>query len=92
MELEERIRSAIADIAQRRNNVSLSEIEWVIGKLGEKYTTRRREARHGVLFGIGDHRFMINYHNPGNSQVKRYSVDAFLSVMIELGLYVEEDN
>ncbi len=90
MELEERVRKAIQDIAKRRNNVTLSEIEWVVGKLSGTYKVRRREARHGVLFGIGNQRFMINYHNPGNKQVKGYSVDEFVSAMAELGLYEEE--
>jgi hypothetical protein len=63
----------------------------VMEKLGQCYETRRREARHGVLFGIGSHRFMVNQHNPGNKQVKSYSVDAFISVMEELGLYEEEE-
>ena len=91
MNLDERIRNVIQDIAQRRNNVTLSEIEWVIDKLSETYTVRRREARHGVLFGIGNQRFMVNHHNPGNKQVKSYSVDAFVNAMVELGLYEEEE-
>jgi hypothetical protein len=90
MEIEERLRKAIQEIAQRRNNVTLGEIGWVMEKLGASYKTRRREARHGVLFGIESHRFMVNQHNPGNKQVKRYSVDEFINVMEELGLYEEE--
>jgi hypothetical protein len=90
MESEERLRKAIQEIAQRRNNVTLGEIEWVMEKLGQSYKTRRRDARHGVLFGIESHRFMVNQHNPGNKHVKSYSVDAFIDVMEELGLYEEE--
>ena len=92
MELEERVRSAIRDIAQRRNNVTLGEIEWVMEKLSGAYAVRRREARHGVLFGIGGQRFMVNNHNPGNKQVKSNSVDDFINAMIELGWYEEEQN
>ncbi|HEY2547828.1 MAG TPA: hypothetical protein VGI46_17280 [Candidatus Acidoferrum sp.] len=91
MELEDRVRKAIQEIAQHRNNVRLSEIEWVMEKLGQSYKTRRREARHGVLFGIETHRFMANKHNPGSAQIKRYSVDAFIDVMEELGLYEEKE-
>ena len=90
MELEERLRKSIQDIAQRRNNVTLDEIEWVMQKLAAKYKTRRRHARHGVLFGIEDHRFMVSGHNPGSKQVKSYCVDAFIEVMEDLGLYEEE--
>jgi hypothetical protein len=92
MGIEERLRKAIQEIAQRRSNVTLGEIEWIMEKLGTSYKTRRREARHGVLFGIGNHRFMVNYHNPGSKQVKTYSVDAFIDVMEELGLYEEEEH
>lgn len=90
MEPAQRLRSVIQDIAKRRNNVTLGEIDWVMGKLSETYNVRRREARHGVLFAIGSQRFMVNCHNPGNSQVKSYSVDAFIDAMIELGWYEEE--
>ena len=91
MESEERLRTVIQDIAQRRNNVTLSEIEWVMEKLSAIYNVRRRQARHGVLYGIGDRRFMVNHHNPGSKQVKSYSVDEFVNVMTELGWYEEQD-
>ena len=90
MELEERVRTVIREIAQRRNNVTLSEIEWVMEKLAGTHNVRRRDARHGALFGIDDIRFMVNHHNPGSKQVKSYSVDEFLTAMIELGWYEEE--
>jgi hypothetical protein len=92
MEQDERLRACIQDIAQRRNNVTLSEIEWVMEKLSTTYNVRRREARHGVLFGIEDKRFMVNSHNPGSKQVKSYCVDEFVDVMTELGLYEEEEH
>jgi len=91
MERNERIRKVIREIAQRRNNVTLSDIEWVMDKLAETYDVRCRAARHGLLYGISDKRFMVNCHNPGNRQVKTYSVDEFISVMIDLGLYEEEE-
>jgi len=84
----EKIRERIHEIAGRRNSVTLSEIEWVVNQLaGHNYRTSSKQARHGKLFGVGSQRFMVNYHNPGHSQVKKYSVDAFLDAMIELGLY-----
>jgi hypothetical protein len=90
-ELEERVKKAIEDIARRRNNVTLNEIEWVVGKLAARFSIRRRQARHGVLFGVGDQRFMVNCHNPGSKQVKSYSVDEFINAMTELGLYEGEE-
>src|SRR5260370_17554500 len=88
MNLDERIRNVIQDIAQRRNNVTLSEIEWVIDKLSETYTVRRPEARHGVLFGFGNQRFMVNHHNPGNKQTQSHSCISFVNPILQLGLYV----
>src|SRR5262249_7357285 len=91
MELEERVKKAIAAIAGRRNNVTLNEIEWVVERLVGRFPIRRRQARHGVLFGVGSQRFMVNCHNPGSKQVKSYSVDEFINAMAELGLYEGEE-
>jgi hypothetical protein len=83
-----RIRAKISELAQRENNVTLSEIEWVADQLGQNgYEVKYRAARHGKLFRVGSQRFMVNYHNPGNTQVKAYSVRDFINAMIELGLY-----
>jgi hypothetical protein len=82
----ERIKGRIADIDGRRTNVTLEEIEWVVDQLSGIFQVRTRDARHGKLFRVGNTRFMINHHNPGNKQVKRYSVDDFCNAMTELGL------
>ena len=84
---EEQIRRRIATIAGRRNNTTIDQIEWVINQLQQWYETGSRPARHGVLFRVGNRRFMVNRHNPGSKQVKPYSVDEFLDAMIELGWY-----
>ena len=89
MEPEERLRKFIQDLAQRRNNVTISEIEWVMDQLSTRHAVRCRQARHGVLFFVGGQRFMVNCHNPGSKQVKRYSVDDFINAMIDLGWYEE---
>lgn len=83
----ETIRERIRDIAQRRSNVSIEEIEWVVNQLARFYSVKVRDARHGRLFRVGNQRFMINYHNPGNKQAKAYSVDDFADAMWELGWY-----
>ena len=85
----EKVKSVIAEIAQRRRNVTSDEIDWVIDQLkmhGFKVRDTRK-AKHGYLYGIGSQRFMVNCHNPGSKQVKSYSVDAFIAAMIDLGLY-----
>lgn len=83
----EKVKAKIRDIAGRRNNVTLDEIEWVVNQLGEFYPVGAREARHGKLFRVANQRFMVNSHNPGSKQVKPYSVDDFVDAMTELGWY-----
>ena len=83
-----KIQTVIADIAQRGKNVKLSEIEWVMEQLRQHgYDVSSRDARHGKLFRVDSQRFMVNHHNPGSNKVKAYSVQDFVSAMIELGLY-----
>jgi hypothetical protein len=83
----DKVRAAIADIARRRKNVTSDEIGWVINQLKAfRYNVRERKAKHGYLYGVESQRFMVNFHT-GNKQVKSYSVDDFISAMIELGLY-----
>jgi hypothetical protein len=85
-----RIKAKILELAQREKNVALSEIEWVTDQLRQNgYDVKSREARHGKLFRVGSQRFMVNYHSKGNAQVKAYSVQDFISAMVELGLYEE---
>src|SRR5713101_5143594 len=81
-----RIRRAVAGIAGRRANVSLGEIQWVVNQL-EKLGTPvdSRKAKHGYLFAVGRRRFMVNTHNMGEKQVKKYSVDDFVDAMADLG-------
>lgn len=81
----EEIKRKISDIAGRRNNVTLDEIQWVVRQLAEYYPTKVRIARHGRLFRVGNQRFMVNAHNPGSKQIKAYSVDDFIDAMTELG-------
>lgn len=85
----EKIREKIADIAQRRRNVTLDEIEWVVNQLAQFHSVHSRPARHGKLFRVDDQKFMVNAHNPGSKQVKGYSVDDFIDALMELGWYEE---
>ncbi|MGA2275786.1 MAG: hypothetical protein ABSH00_19735 [Bryobacteraceae bacterium] len=83
-----KIKERISELVERRENVTLSEIKWVVDRLGELgYRTSERVATHGRLFGVASTRFMVNCHDRGNKQVKAYSVDSFADAMIELGLY-----
>jgi hypothetical protein len=83
----DRIKERIRDIADRKESVTLSEIKWVVDRLGEHhYRVTDRKATHGILFGVGSTRFMVNCHNKGSKQVKAYSVQDFATAMMELGL------
>jgi len=84
---ESRIKEAIADIVTRRNNVTLEEIDWVMRHLSALLEVSDRDARHGKLYNVAGRRFMVNFHNPGNKQVKPYSVDEFRDAMIDIGWY-----
>jgi len=84
----EKIKERIRELAERRENVALAEIRWVVSRLDELgYRTSERVATHGRLFGVGATRFMVNCHSRGDKQVKAYSVEDFVNAMIELGLY-----
>ena len=87
----EKVLEKIAQIAERRKNTTVSEIEWVVNQLHEHgFQVREpRRTRHGVLYGVGPVRFMVCTHNPGSKQVKGCYVDDFLNAMVELGLYEE---
>jgi hypothetical protein len=84
-----KIRERIREIARRRQNVELSEIEWVVNQLEQQgYVVTATDARHGKLFRVGSSQpFMVNHHNRGNKQVKAYSVKDFIDRMIDLDLY-----
>jgi hypothetical protein len=84
----EQIKERIREIVERKQNVTIAEIGWVVDRLAEHgYTTGSRDATHGKLFRVGRKRFMVNCHNRGNKQVKAYSIADFADAMIELGLY-----
>lgn len=85
----DRVQKTIADIAQRRKNVTYDEIEWVANQLEQFYRVTKRKATHGTLFTVGGFSFMVSGHNPGNKQVKKYCVDDFIDAMISLELYEE---
>ena len=88
MDLDE-IRQAIREIAGRPKDVTLTEIEKVIGHLEKNgFTVRSRPAGdHAVLFHVNDEVFSICTHHRGSRQLKPCYVKAFLNAMIEMGLY-----
>lgn len=60
-----KIKERIKELAARRHNVTLAEIKWVVDHLDEiGYRTSERGATHGILFGAGNTRFMVNCLEP----------------------------
>jgi hypothetical protein len=51
----EKVIERICQIAERRNNTTTSDIEWVVNQLREHgFQVREpRRTRHGVLYGVG---------------------------------------
>jgi hypothetical protein len=85
-QIEERIR----ELAGRRRNVKLAEIEWVVNQLRlNGYDTGSRTNGHQTIFRVGTRRFGVCSHHPGSKQVKACYVDEFVDVMIDIGLYDE---
>jgi hypothetical protein len=86
----QKIKERIRELAGRRHNVKLAEIEWVVNQLGSNgLPTKIRNNGHQTLFSVGPRRFGVCSHNPGNAQVKACYVDSFIDAMIELELYEE---
>jgi hypothetical protein len=70
---------------ERKENVTLSEIEWVVNRLGLPDQQSPGDPWKAVWRWRD--RFMVNCHNRGNKQVKQYSVQSFADAMIDLELY-----
>jgi hypothetical protein len=89
---KKKIREKIEEIAGRRRNVTLRDIEWVVNRLSEFHEASVRDSDSGnvKLFRVGGTKpFPICTHNPGSKQIKPVYVDVFLDRMAELGWYDE---
>lgn len=82
------IRKRIAEIGQRRKNVELSDIQWVVEHLGMNgYSVSQRSNDHATIFRVGKRQFSVCHHHRGGKQIKVCYVDEFLDVMEDLDLY-----
>lgn len=85
-----RVQARIAELAGRRKNVTIEEMEWVVSQLKALgYDTNVRGTQHNKMFRVGRAFFSVCSHNKGSRQVKSCYVDNFLKAMIELELYEE---
>jgi hypothetical protein len=86
---EERIRAAIAKIAQGPRSVHFSDLEWVLNHLQSDlgYKVKRTGENQHYTYVVKDLQpFQICDHHRGQAHLKLPYVKAFLSRMMELGL------
>jgi hypothetical protein len=83
-----KIVARISELAQRQNNVELSDIQWIVNQLGENgYVISERKNDHNTMFSVKGRRFGVCHHNRGSKQIKARYVREFLDAMSDLGLY-----
>jgi hypothetical protein len=86
---EDRIKAAIAKIAQRPRSVHFSEIEWVMTHLHTDlgHRVRRTGKNQHYTYTVNDlEPFQVCDHHRGQSQILAPYVRVFLARMAELGL------
>jgi hypothetical protein len=82
------IKKRIAEIAQGRKNVVLSDIQWVVEHLGRNgYSVSHRGNEHWIVFRIEKRQFTVCPHHKGSKQIKVCYVEEFLDAMEDLDLY-----
>ena len=87
MATEEKIRRAIKELAERKQNVTLSQIEWVMGQLAHHGKVTQVDNEHQRLYSFEGRRFGIGTHHPGQKQIKAIYLKNFLQAMMETGWY-----
>jgi hypothetical protein len=83
----EKIKRSVQEIAGRKHNVTLAEIERVMSQLGDHCTVTSVENGHQRMYAIDGVRFGVCTHHPGRKQIKAIYVKEFLRAMSETGWY-----
>lgn len=87
MASEEKIRQFINELSNRKNNVSVDDIEWVMKQLEAFGRVTRRQNDHQVLYTFQGRPFGIATHRNGGKQLKAVYVKEFLEAMSETGWF-----
>jgi hypothetical protein len=87
MATEEKIRHAIREIACRKRNVTLDDIEWVMNQLKAFADVNVRENDHQRMYSFQGSRFGVCTHHPGSRQVNVAYVKGFLAAMADTGWF-----
>lgn len=82
-----KIRARIVEIATRPQNVTLADIEWVMGQLGQFGHVEVSGNVHMKLWRFEDAIFSVCTHRGGGKQIKAIYVRNFLNAMIKTGWY-----
>lgn len=87
----QRVKHRIREIAQSRRNVTLEDIEWVVGQLRTRHSVGSRDTKsgHGRIFRVDNRIFHVCVHHKGSKQIKACYVDEFIDAMTDLGWYEE---
>ncbi|MGA2896866.1 MAG: hypothetical protein ABSE27_04635 [Acidobacteriaceae bacterium] len=83
----EKIKLLIREIAGRKHNVTLAEIERVMNQLQDHCTVSSVENDHQRMYAIDGVRFGVCTHRSGGKQLKAIYVKEFLRAMSETGWY-----
>ena len=85
MATKEKIKRAIQEIACRKKNIRLEEIEWVMNQLKAHGKVTERGNVHQRMYSFDGHRFGICTHS--GKQLNPVYVDEFLSAMSDTGWF-----
>ena len=83
----EKIKRSIREIAGKKQNATLADIERVMNQLKDHCSVSSVENDHQRLYVINGIRFSVCTHRSGGKQIKAIYVKLFLRAMTETGWY-----
>ena len=87
MASEAKIKQFIIELAGRKNNVPINEVEWVMSQLEAFGRVTRKQNDHQVLYTFNGRSFGLATHRSGGKQLKTVYVKEFLQAMSETGWF-----
>lgn len=88
MSNEEKIKRSIREIAGRKQNVTLADIERVMNQLADHFNVSCTQNVHQRLYAVDRMvRFSVCTHRGGSKQIKSIYVTNFLQAMSKIGYY-----
>jgi hypothetical protein len=87
MAAAEKIRERILEIANRPNNVTLADIDWVMNQLKQFGKVIATQNVHRKVWCFEGALFSVCPHHKGRKQLKPAYVNEFLKAMMKTGWY-----